>query len=154
MIAAAEIDALVAAARAARTHAHAPYSAFAVGAAVLAADGTLVSGANFENASLGLSLCAEAVALASANAAGLLAGARAIAVVGDAIGSPTGAVVTPCGRCRQLLVEAEHVAGGPLTIYCAPATGGDDESVRTYTVAALLPDAFGPKQPGMSPKGD
>lgn len=149
-----DVSALVAAAREARSRAHAPYSGFAVGAAVLAGDGTLVSGANFENASLGLSLCAEAVALAAANSAGLLSGARAIAIVGDDLVAPTGSVVTPCGRCRQLLIEAEHVAAGPLTIYCAPATEGADESIRTFTVAELLPHAFGPGQLGASPRGD
>ncbi len=149
-----DIDALVAAARAARARAHAPYSRFAVGAAVLCADGSIVTGANFENASLGLSLCAEAVAIAAANAAGSLAGARAIAVVGDGIVSPDGGIVTPCGRCRQLLVEAEHIAGGQLLIYCAPVGEGASESIRRFTVADLLPHAFGPDRLGDPRAGD
>ena len=65
--------ALIAAAREAARHAHAPYSRFAVGAALLLADGSIVTGCNFENASYGLSLCAETVALATANAQGKLA---------------------------------------------------------------------------------
>ena len=63
---------LIAAARAAARHAHAPYSNFAVGAALLLADGGIVTGCNFENASYGLSLCAETVALAKANSDGKL----------------------------------------------------------------------------------
>ena len=63
---------LIAAARVAARHAHAPYSRFAVGAALLLTDGSIVTGTNFENASYGLSLCAETVALATANAAGRL----------------------------------------------------------------------------------
>ncbi len=154
MIAAADIAMLVAAARGARARAHAPYSRFTVGAAILAADGSVVTGANFENASLGLSLCAETVAIAAANAAGSLAGARAIAVVGDNIGSPDGSVVTPCGRCRQLLVEAEHIAGGALLIYCAPAGDDAGESVRRFTVAELLPHAFGPDRLPSKPESE
>lgn len=154
MIAAADIERLVEAARAARGRAYAPYSRFAVGAAVLAADGSVVLGANFENASFGLSLCAEAVAIAAASAAGSLAGARAVAVVGDAIDAPGGAIVTPCGRCRQMLVEAEHIAGGPLLIYCAPAGEGAVESVRRFTVAELIPHAFGPDRFDPMRRGD
>ena len=136
--------ALVEAARAARHNAYAPYSGFAVGAAITLDDGQIITGANFENASLGLSLCAEAVALAAANARGLLGQAMAIAIVGDAIDAPQGSVVTPCGRCRQLLVEAEHIAGRPLAIYCAPVIGQGDDGIVTHALADLLPHAFGP----------
>ena len=76
---------LIAAAREAMAHAHAPYSRFAVGAAVRLTDGSIVAGCNFENASYGLSLCAETVALASVNAQGRLADVEAIAVVGGAM---------------------------------------------------------------------
>lgn len=136
--------ALVEAARAARHNAYAPYSGFAVGAAIATEDGQVVTGANFENASLGLSLCAEAVALATANARGLLGQATAIAIVGDAISASSNSIVTPCGRCRQLLVEAEHIAGRPLAIYCAPVTGQGDDGIVIYALADLMPHAFGP----------
>ena len=92
-------DRLVAAARAARERAVAPYSRFKVGAALLARDGTIYTGCNVENASYGLTVCAERVALLKA----LSEGAREfsqIAVVADTA-SPT----PPCGPCRQLLWE-------------------------------------------------
>ena len=79
-------QALIAAARAAARNAYAPYSNFAVGAAVLLSDGSVVTGANFENASYGLSLCAETVALAKAGTEGRLADVVAIGVIGGRIG--------------------------------------------------------------------
>lgn len=94
-----DFDALVAEARTARDRAVAPYSGFKVGAALLTADGRVFGGCNVENASYGLTVCAERVALLKA----LSEGARdfvAIAVVADTQ-SPT----PPCGPCRQLLWE-------------------------------------------------
>lgn len=94
-----EFDALVAAAWLAREHAHAPYSNFAVGAALLAADGKIFTGCNVENLSYGLTICAERVAIGTAVAAG----ARdfmALAVVAD-----TAVPVSPCGACRQVMAE-------------------------------------------------
>ncbi|WP_242123098.1 cytidine deaminase [Sphingobium sp. Sx8-8] len=143
---------LIEAARAAMAHAHAPYSRFAVGAAVRLTDGAIVTGSNFENASYGLSLCAETVALASVNAQGRLADVEAIAVVGGAMGadgSVSGdAIVTPCGRCRQIMNEAEQMAGRTLAIYCAAPDG---DAVAEHRVAQLLPFAFGPADLGIMP---
>lgn len=141
---------LVAAARAAMAHAHAPYSRFSVGAALRLTDGTIVTGSNFENASYGLSLCAETVALATANAQGRLAEVAAIAVVGQAErdAGGDGAVVTPCGRCRQILHEAEQVAGRGIAIYCAAPAGG---AIVEHSLATLLPHAFGPSDLGILP---
>ncbi|MGC4251280.1 MAG: cytidine deaminase [Sphingobium sp.] len=141
----ASVAALVEAAREAMANAHAPYSGFAVGAAVRLTDGTVVTGANFENASYGLSLCAETVALATVNAQGRLADVEAIAVAGGADES----VVTPCGRCRQVLHEAEQIAGRALAVYCAGARG---ETLIEHRVAALLPFAFGPMDLGVTKK--
>lgn len=139
----ADVQILIDAARAAMANAYAPYSRFAVGAAVRLSDGAVIAGANFENASFGLSLCAETVALAAANAQGRLGDVEAIAVVGgDA--DP----VTPCGRCRQILNEAEQVAGRPIAIYCA---AGNGESVVQHSVAELLPFSFGPSDLGHVP---
>ena len=139
----AEVKSLVEAAREARGNAYAPYSRFAVGAAVRLTGGEVIMGANFENASFGLSLCAETVAIAAASAQGRLADVEAIAVVGG-----DSYPVTPCGRCRQILNEAEQVAGRPIAIYCAAAKG---DSVTCHSVAELLPFYFGPGDLGHVP---
>jgi cytidine deaminase len=142
---------LIEAARAAALHAHAPYSRFAVGAALLMADGSVVTGANFENASYGLSLCAETVAVATASAQGRLREIVAVGVIGgamDAEGRATGAVpVSPCGRCRQVLNEAAQMGGRDLPVHCGAAEG---DAVRSYRLSELLPDAFGPADLGIA----
>jgi cytidine deaminase len=131
-------DALIEAARDAATRAYAPYSAFHVGAALAFADGSVVTGANVENASYGLALCAETVAAAAAMNAGARGGLVAVAVIG---GKPGGAsaTVTPCGRCRQVLNELAQLGGTDPTIWCA---GGD--TVLELRLSDLLPHAFGP----------
>jgi len=102
-------DPLVAAARRARRNAVAPYSKFKVGAALLAADGTVITGCNIENATYGLTLCAERVAMFTALAAGHRRFTR-IAVV-----AATAAPTPPCGACRQVLWEF----GGNLEVILA-----------------------------------
>ena len=92
-------EALIAAARTAREHAHAPYSNFRVGAAVRAKSGRIFSGCNVENATYGLTLCAERVAIFKAISEGER-GFDAVAVVAD-----TDALTPPCGSCRQILWE-------------------------------------------------
>jgi cytidine deaminase len=142
-------DALIAAARQAARNAHAPYSHFGVGAALLLADGAIVTGANFENASYGLSLCAETVACATANAQGRLADIVAVAVIGGAIGSAGlagDAPIRPCGRCRQVLNEAAQMGKRDLTIWCAGAQG---DAVETHLLSDLLPHPFGPADLGI-----
>ena len=144
------MEELIAAARAAARHAHAPHSRFAVGAALRLTDGTVVTGANFENASYGLSLCAETVALATANAQGRLRDVVEIAVIGGTIGDSGTvagtAIVRPCGRCRQILNEAAQLGGRDIRVHSATATG---DAVETRTVSQLLPDAFGPGDLGI-----
>ena len=136
--------ALIAAATAASARAYAPYSRFHVGAALGFADGAIVTGANVENASYGLSLCAETVAAASAIAAGVRGGLVAVAVVGGAPGADSGAMpgaepVTPCGRCRQVLHELAALGGtDPLVLSVGRA------GVVEARLSALLPRAFGP----------
>lgn len=136
---------LIAAARAASNNAYAPYSRFSVGAALLLSDGSVICGANFENASYGLSLCAETVALATANSQGRLRDVVAVAVVGgrqDADGTAHGATaVHPCGRCRQMLNEAAQTGGRDILVHCAGVEEGDN---RSYRLSELLPHGFGP----------
>lgn len=113
---AASARALVRAARAARTHAHAPYSGFAVGAAIRTRRGRVFAGCNVENASLGAGICAERGAILTAVAAGMRQGdLRAVAVYTRAV-KPT----PPCGVCLQVLVEfgrdVEILLAGPKGI--------------------------------------
>ena len=127
-------DDLIAAARAAQANAYAPHSRFLVGAALRFADGAVVTGCNVENASYGLSLCAETVAVARAFGEGRRGGLVEVAVTasGDAL-------VTPCGRCRQVLHELAGLGGTDPLVYCC----GPSE-VREMRLSALLPSAFGP----------
>ena len=142
---------LFAAARDVARHAHAPYSNFAVGAAVRLSDGQIVTGCNFENASYGMTLCAETVALASVNAMGRLRDVREIAVIGGRIGVDGALVdvgpVRPCGRCRQIIQEAADLSGVNLPVHCSSADGGVQE---THHIDDLLPHAFGPKSLGLA----
>ena len=139
---------LIEQARQAARHAHAPYSGFGVGAALLMRDGTVITGCNFENASYGLSLCAETVALAKANSEGRLRDVVEVAVIGGMIANArlTGASpVSPCGRCRQVLNEAAQLGGRDLLVHCAAAEGA---AVSSYRLSELLPHAFGPADLG------
>ena len=117
---------LRAAAVAAAGHAYAPYSGLRVGAAGLTADGQVVNGCNVENSSYGLTLCAECGLVSALHASGAGAGAlQAVAIVaGD--GQP----LLPCGRCRQLLLEA----GGPDLLV--------DTAEGPVELKVLLPAAF------------
>ncbi len=127
-------DSLIAAARTALENSYSPYSKFRVGAALRFADGTVVTGTNVENASYGLTLCAETVAVAKAMDDGHRGGLEEIAVIGD-----TAAPVTPCGRCRQVLNELAELGGTDPLVWCA----GDADVVKT-SLSELLPRAFGP----------
>ncbi len=122
-------EALLERARAVRAHAYAPYSRFAVGAAVETIEGEIVVGCNVENASYGLSICAERAALVHAIALGHRS-FRAIAIAG-----PDGREAAPCGACRQFIVEFGE---GIAVFYMGPAG-----PVHT-SAGALLPNAFGP----------
>lgn len=114
---------LWAAAHKASASAYAPYSKLSVGAAALTDDGRVVTGCNVENASYGLTLCAECGLVGDLHRTG---GGRLVAVaVTDGDGNP----LTPCGRCRQLLYEAG---------------GASCQVNETQTVGDLLPGAFGP----------
>ncbi|WP_100406760.1 cytidine deaminase [Bacillus solitudinis] len=120
---------LIDAAKSARDQAYAPYSKFKVGAALLMSDGTVYKGANIENASYGLTNCAERTALFKAYSEGNR-NVSMLAVVAD-----TERPVPPCGACRQVLVELCK----PSTIVLLTNLKGD---VSKVTVAELLPGAF------------
>ncbi len=106
--------------------AYAPYSNFPVGAAALVDDGRIVVGCNVENVSYGLGLCAECAVVCALHSSG---GGRLLAL---ACVDGSGAVLMPCGRCRQVLLE--H--GGPAMLI--------DHASGPRALAELLPDAFGP----------
>lgn len=129
---------LIAAARAAQSAAYAPHSNFRVGAALRFADGAVVTGCNVENASYGLSLCAETVAVAKAFGDGRRGGLVEVAVT--ASGEE---VVTPCGRCRQVLHELAALGDTDPTIYCCGPS-----AVVEMRLSELLPAAFGPASLG------
>lgn len=135
-------DALIAEAQAASAQAYAPYSRFHVGAALAFADGSVVIGANVENASYGLTLCAETSAVAQAMNGGARGGLLAVAVIGGMNGE-AGPVVTPCGRCRQVLNELAQLGGTDPVIWCV----GEGE-VLELKLSELLPHAFGPDSLG------
>lgn len=124
-------DALTAAALAARENAYAPYSKYKVGAAVRTTDGRIFTGCNVENASYGLSNCAERTAVFSAVAAG----AREITTV--AVATEDGG--TPCGACRQVLSEFAPKSGAPMMV-CLLDRDGKVTDVKT--LFELLPNAF------------
>ncbi len=126
-------DPLIDAALAARARAYAPYSRFAVGAALRTDKGAIHAGCNVENAAYPEGTCAEAGAIAAM----VLAGGRRIAEIVIAGAGP--APVTPCGGCRQKLREF----GSPATIIRAIDLDGADR--LTTTLADLLPHAFGPE---------
>jgi cytidine deaminase len=123
-----EHDALIAAARTAREHAHAPYSNFRVGAAVRAKSGRVFTGCNVENSTYGLTLCAERVAIFKAISEGER-GFDAVAVVTD-----TDSLTPPCGACRQIIWEF----CGDAEVILANLKG----KVEVLQMSALFPRPF------------
>ncbi|MGR8008725.1 cytidine deaminase [Streptomyces hypolithicus] len=130
----ADWEALRKAAREAMSFAYAPYSGFPVGAAALVDDGRTVTGCNVENASYGLSLCAECGLVSQLNATGGGRLTHFTCVDGQ------GGTLMPCGRCRQLLYEF----GGPALLL--------DTAAGIRTLADMLPDAFGPQHLARGPQ--
>jgi cytidine deaminase len=117
-----------------------PYSSFPVGAVIAMKDGTVVEGANIENSSYGLSMCAERNALFRAH----LMGYRANDMLMMAVVGPTEEPISPCGACRQVMAELMH-ATTPIHL------SNLHLSIKSTTVASLLPDAFdGSHLPGQS----
>ena len=135
---------LIAAARQIALEAYAPYSRFSVGCAIESADGRIATGVNVENASYRLGVCAEQSALSAAHLAFGLANVARIAVAGGNIqgGELCGiGVVTPCGGCRQAILEAAQLGNRDIEIICS---AGDGASIERYLLSALIPHGFGP----------
>jgi cytidine deaminase len=129
-------------ARIAATKAYVPYSEFPVGAAVLAADGSIHTGCNVENASYGLTICAERVAATAA----VSFGHRQIVAV--AVSAPRVPRTTPCGACRQFLNEFRSGSSDMVVIL------DDRETGEPVFLEELLPQAFGPRNLDSVPHGD
>ncbi len=128
-----QMESLIAAARSAADRAYAPYSGFAVGAALLTADGAVITGGNVENASYGLTICAERAAIVAAVAAGHRE------VMAIAVAAPGAPGTTPCGACRQVLNEFVP-RDGELVILLDGESG-----IEAIRLSDLLPRAFGPR---------
>jgi cytidine deaminase len=128
---------LIVLAREAAAKAYAPYSNFRVGCAVESVDGDVVTGANMENACYRLGVCAEQSGLTAAQHRFGLDKVARIAVSGG-----SGRVVcTPCGGCRQAILEASQLSGRDIEILCA---SGDGSTVERHTIGELIPFGFGP----------
>ncbi len=130
-----DLEALLQAAREAQRQAYAPYSHFAVGAALLTASGKVFTGCNIENASYGLTICAERVAVGSAVAAGERD------FVAMAVVAPSPGPISPCGACRQILVEFNP--GMRLIL------ANLDGKMLETTAGDLLPGAFTARDLGL-----
>jgi cytidine deaminase len=131
---AATIERMLVAARDAATRAYVPYSRFPVGASVLTASGEIIPGVNIENASYGLTVCGERVAVFRAAAEGH----RELRAV--VVSAPLAPGTTPCGACRQVLNEFKG-ADGALAVILDHGPGEEPDVV---SLATLLPHAFGP----------
>lgn len=134
---------LIALAREAAARAYAPYSKFHVGCAVESVDGEVATGANVENACYRLGLCAEQGALAAAQLAFGLDKVARIAVAGG----DSAIVCTPCGGCRQAILEAAQLSGRDIEILCS---SGDGSAVERHRIGELIPNGFGPANLGDS----
>lgn len=128
------VQEMLSAARAAMKNAYCDYSQFRVGAAVLTGDGQIFAGCNVENASYGLTSCAERNAIFQAVAKGRRE-LKAVVVV-----TPTAEVTPPCGACRQVINEFNPDA--EILLF------GDNNAFRQFKLTELLPEAFGPKNLG------
>jgi cytidine deaminase len=128
---------LVRLAREAAGKAYAPYSNFHVGCAIESVDGAVVTGANMENACYRLGVCAEQSALTAAQHQFGLDKVARIAVSG---GSGT-VICTPCGGCRQAILEAAQLSGRDVEVLCS---SGDGSALERHTIGDLIPFGFGP----------
>jgi len=126
-------------AEAAMKNAYCLYSNFRVGAAVLSEEGEIFAGCNVENASYGLTICAERNAIFQAVAKGAISKERKLKAV--VVVTPAEKLTPPCGACRQVIYEFCEQADADIFIFGANKTG-------SFKLSALLPEAFGPKDLG------
>lgn len=130
------VEKLVSVARKFAWNAYVPYSSFPVGAAALTGDGSIIGGVNIENASYGLTVCGERVAIFTAAATGH----RTLRAV--AVSAPKAAGTTPCGACRQVMNEFKPLEGDLIVVL------DSNEGAVQVPLRALLPEAFGPRDLG------
>ena len=141
-------DELLAHARSAALKAYAPYSRFHVGCAIESVGGEVVTGANMENACYRLGLCAEQSALTAAQHSFGLDKIARIAVAGGGVES--GGLIgdttcTPCGGCRQAILEAAQLSGLNVEILCSNGSGS---TLERFSIGELIPHGFGPANLG------
>jgi len=137
-------DQLIALAREAALKAYAPYSRFHVGCAIESVDGEIVTGANMENACYRLGICAEQSALTAAQHKFGLDKVARITVAGGGLGAEGlmgETTCTPCGGCRQAILEAAQLSGSDVEILCA---SGNGSMLERYRIGDLIPHGFGP----------
>ena len=141
-------DELVALARRAALKAYAPYSRFHVGCAIESVDGEIVTGANMENACYRLGLCAEQSALTAAQHSFGLDKVARIAVAGGGVeggGLAGDTTCTPCGGCRQAILEAAQLSERDVEILCSSGSGS---TLERFCIGELIPHGFGPANLG------
>ena len=136
-----KLDTMIQQARKAMNHAYAPYSKFHVGVCLQTDNGHYYSGCNVENASYGLTMCAEASAISNM----VTNGDRTITEI--VVMAKSDVMVTPCGACRQRLSEFTHPQA--LVHICSP-----EGLQKTMTMAELFPQSFGPEQLNVNIEGD
>ena len=139
---------LLEAAREAMEGAYNPYSNFFVGAALRTTKGQIVSGSNFENAAYSVTVCAERAAILRASAMGHKTFSK-IAVIGRGGQSPSKTIVSPCGVCRQMLMESAQLSNKNIEVFMSSS---DMKSIVIATIKELLPLGFGPHNLGINLK--
>lgn len=133
-------EALLEEAHTAATNAYTPYSAYQVGAAVHTTTGDVFPGTAVENASYGMTVCAEVSAITAAVSAGHR-DISTIAIVGGFPDSTENTYPTPCGRCRQVIQEMDTISDAEITVICSNLSMND---IALFSIDELLPHSFGP----------
>jgi len=139
---------LLEAAREAMEGAYNPYSGFFVGAALRSTKGDIITGSNFENASYSVAVCAERAAIVRASAMGHKTFSR-IAVIGRGATSPPKTIISPCGVCRQMLMESAQLSNKNIEVLMSSP---NMKTIVIATVRELLPLGFGPHNLGIDLK--